>query len=167
MEAPLQIRAATRTDLEAIVRLLAHDPLGATRERVADPLPAGYAQAFAEIESDPRNELVVAESGGEIVGTLQLTFIPNLTYQGRTRAQIEAVRVAEHRRGGGVGAEMIRWAIARARGRGCHLVQLTTDKTRVGARRFYEELGFQATHEGMKLWLDREQGAGSREWGVG
>ena len=153
MEAPLRIRAATRADLAAIVGLLANDPLGATRERATEPLPESYLQAFGEIASDSRNELVVAESDGAIVGTLQLTFMPYLTYQGGTRAQIEAVRVAGHRRGGGIGAQLIRWAIGRAEDRGCHLVQLTTDKSRADAQRFYEELGFRATHEGMKLWL--------------
>ena len=105
MEALTRIRLATRTDLEAIISLLANDSLGATRERATDPLPESYLRAFAEITSDSRNELVVAESDGEIVGTLQLTFIPSLTYQSGTRAQIEAVRVTEHRRGEGVGAQ--------------------------------------------------------------
>jgi GNAT superfamily N-acetyltransferase len=152
-EALLRTRLATRQDLDAIVGLLANDPLGATRERPADPLPESYVRAFAEIESDSRHELVVAELDGEIVGTLQLTIMPYLTYQGGTRAQIEAVRVAEHRRSEGIGARLIRWAVARAKERGCHLVQLTTDKSRANAKRFYEELGFRATHEGMKLWL--------------
>ena len=153
MEALTRIRLATRTDLDSIVSLLANDPLGATRERATDPLPESYLRAFAEIEADSRNELVLAEADGEIVGTLQLTFLPSLTYQGGTRGQIEAVRVAEHRRGEGVGAQLIRWAIARAEDRGCHPVQLTTDKSRADAKRFYEELGFRSTHEGMKLWL--------------
>jgi ribosomal protein S18 acetylase RimI-like enzyme len=148
-----KIRPATRQDLDAIVGLLAKDPLGATRERAADPLPESYVRAFAEIESDSRQKLVVAELDGEIVGTLQLTIMPYLTYQGGTRAQIEAVRVAEHRRSEGIGARLIRWAIARAEERDCHLVQLTTDKSRADARRFYEELGFRSTHEGMKMWL--------------
>jgi GNAT superfamily N-acetyltransferase len=157
-EALLRIRLATRQDLDAIVGLLANDPLGATRERAAHPLPESYVRAFTAIESDSRQELVVAELEGEIVGTLQLTIMPYLTYQGGTRAQIEAVRVGEHRRSEGIGGRLIRWAVARARERGCHLVQLTTDKSRADAKRFYEELGFRSTHEGMKMWLK-----GSRE----
>jgi GNAT superfamily N-acetyltransferase len=157
METSFEIRLAARRDLDAIVGLLANDPLGATRERATDPLPDSYLRAFAEIEADPRQELVVAESEGAIVGTLQLTFIPYLTYEGGTRAQIEAVRVAEHRRSEGIGARLIRWAVARAKERGCHLVQLTTDKSRTEAKRFYEDLGFRATHEGMKRWLTGER----------
>lgn len=149
----MRIRLATSQDLNAIVSLLANDPLGATRECAADPLPEDYVRAFAEIESDGRQELVVAEVDGEVVGTLQLTIIPYLTYQGGTRAQIEAVRVAGPRRGEGVGARLIQWAVVRAKERGCHLVQLTTDKSRMDAKRFYEELGFRATHEGMKMKL--------------
>lgn len=148
-------RSAARDDLETIVELLASDPLGARRERSVGPLPASYERAFAAIEADPHNELLVAELDGEVVGVLQLTLIPNLTYEGGWRAQIEGVRVAATGRGRGIGRAMIEKAIERAVGAGCRLVQLTTDKRRPEAVRFYESLGFQATHEGMKLWLTK------------
>ena len=147
------IRAALRQDLAVIVRLLADDPLGATRERYADPLPDCYTSAFKAIEQDPRNELIVAERDGALVGCLQLTFIPGLTRQGGERAQIDGVRVARALRGQGLGRRLFEWAIARARKRGCHLVQLTTDKSRAEAHDFYKSLGFVASHEGMKLFL--------------
>lgn len=150
----LEIRPAEAGDLPAIVALLADDPLGARRERLADPLPESYTAAFAEIEADPRNELVVAERDGAVVGCLQLTFIPGLSRQGAERAQIESVRVARSERGQGLGRVLFEWAIARARARGCHLVQLTTDKSRPEALKFYESLGFAASHEGMKLALE-------------
>jgi ribosomal protein S18 acetylase RimI-like enzyme len=140
-------------DLPAIVRLLADDPLGAKRERFANPLPASYLRAFEAIDADPNNELVVACQGTEVVGVLQLTFIPYLTYQGGWRALIEAVRIDSKHRSQGLGRTMFQWAIARSRERGCHLVQLTTDKSRADAKRFYESLGFAASHEGMKLFL--------------
>jgi len=149
----LLIRAATRADVPRIVALLADDPLGRERERFADPLPAAYYEAFAAIAADSNNELVVVESAGEVIGVLQITFIPYLTYQGGWRALIEGVRVASSARGHGVGEQLLRWAIACAAERGCHLVQLTTDKQRPDARRFYERLGFVASHEGMKLHL--------------
>jgi GNAT superfamily N-acetyltransferase len=149
----LTFRDARRSDLEVIVGLLADDTLGSTREALLDPLPSSYILAFEDIERDPRNELLVAEDAGTVVGVLQLTYIPGLTYQGGERAQIEGVRVAASHRGRGVGREMIEWAIERARTRGCRLVQLTTDKRRADAHRFYESLGFVASHEGMKLRL--------------
>ena len=149
----LIVRKARRTDVEAIVGMLADDALGAQREELTEPLPHAYHEAFAAIDADPNHELVVGEARGEIVATLQLSYLPYLTYRGGWRAQIEAVRVASEHRGGGVGGDMIRWAIARARERGCHVVQLTTDKMRPDAQRFYEGLGFRATHEGLKLHL--------------
>ena len=149
----LTFRDARRSDLLVIVRLLADDTLGSTREAMLDPLPSSYASAFEDIERDPRNELLVAEDAGTVVGVLQVTYIPGLTYQGGERAQIEGVRVAASHRGRGVGREMIERAIERARTRGCRLVQLTTDKRRPDAHRFYESLGFVASHEGMKLRL--------------
>ncbi len=149
------IRPATRDDVPEIVRLLADDPLGSQREKYQSPLSGPYYDAFFEIDRDPHNELVVAEVRGVVVGTLQLTFIPYLTYLGGKRAQIEAVRVDRNYRGHGVGGELIEWAIRRARKENCHLVQLTTHKTRSDARRFYEQLGFVASHAGMKLDLDR------------
>lgn len=147
------IRPAGRADLTAIVRLLAEDSLGAARERLTEPLPAGYTAAFAAIDADPRNELAVVEAEGEVIGCLQLTFLPGLSYQGAERAQIEGVRIAESRRGQGIGGALIEWAVDRARQRGCRIVQLTTNKTRVDAQRFYGRLGFTASHEGMKLTL--------------
>jgi GNAT superfamily N-acetyltransferase len=152
---PLTFRAAARADLAAIVGMLAADPLGATRESVTEPLAPEYEAAFAAIRDDPNNELLVAECGTALAGVLQLTYLPSLTYRGGWRAQVEGVRVAEGMRGQGVGRALLEEAIARARGRGCRLVQLTTDNRRPEALRFYEQLGFRATHAGMKLQLGR------------
>ncbi|WP_426004608.1 GNAT family N-acetyltransferase [Paenarthrobacter sp. NyZ202] len=145
------LRRAARADLPQILQLLADDQLGAGRES-ADEL-APYEAAFDAIDADPAHLLVVGELGGEVVATCQLSFIPDLSRKGSWRAQIEAVRVSSGLRGHGAGALMIQWAIDQARERGCALVQLTTDKSRVGAHRFYERLGFVASHEGMKLTL--------------
>jgi GNAT superfamily N-acetyltransferase len=150
----LTFRRALRNDVAEIVGLLADDPLGAQRERFTTPLPAPYFEAFAAIDGDPNNELVVAEMTGQIVAALQMTFIPYLTYQGGWRALIEGVRVAAHWRSSGVGKQLFTWAIERARQRGCHLVQLTSDKARADAIRFYESFGFVASHEGFKLHLN-------------
>jgi ribosomal protein S18 acetylase RimI-like enzyme len=150
----LTIRMATRDDVAAIVHLLADDPLGARREQDSAPLPADYDLAFEAIERDPNNELVVVEDAAHrIVGVLQMTFIPYLTYRGGWRALIEGVRVASDARSGGIGRQLFTWAIERAKDRGCHIVQLTSDKARTDAIRFYEGLGFVASHEGMKLRL--------------
>lgn len=151
----LSFRAACVDDLPVLVRMLADDPLGATREVVSDPLPSGYGAAFAAIDADPNNELVLAVLDGVVVGMLQITFIPYLTYQGQWRALIEGVRVSSAVRSRGVGAALFHWAIERARQRGCTMVQLTTDRAREDALRFYERLGFVASHHGMKLHLDR------------
>jgi GNAT superfamily N-acetyltransferase len=151
--APLIFRRARMGDLGVIVRLLADDPIGRMRESSAAELDERYAKAFAAIEQDPNQLLAVAERDGEIVGTLQLSFIPGLTRQGMWRGQIEGVRVAAAERGGGIGRAMIEWAVGESRRRGCGLVQLTSDKRRSGAHAFYEALGFQATHEGYKLPL--------------
>lgn len=150
----IRFRQAVREDLPALVGLLADDPLGASRETVASPLPAGYHAAFDAIERDPNHELVVAQApDGRVVGVLQLSFLPGLSYRGGWRAQIEGVRVAAPLRSSGVGRQLFGWAIARAAERGCQLVQLTSDKARPDAIRFYEGLGFVASHEGMKLRL--------------
>ena len=133
--------------------MLADDELGSRRERFEIPLPAGYLEAFEAIDADPNNERIVATRCDEVVGVLQVTFTPYLTYQGSWRATIEGVRTAAAVRGQGVGGALLRHAIGRAEARGCHLVQLTTDKRRPDALRFYEMLGFEATHEGMKLHL--------------
>lgn len=147
-------RSATREDLPALVRLLADDPLGATREDVRDPVAAAYLRAFDTIAADPHNDLIVATVDGAVAGVLQLTLIPNLTYRGSWRAQIEGVRVAAEQRGRGIGRALVEQAVARATAAGCRLVQLTTDKRRPDAVRFYTALGFTASHEGMKLHLD-------------
>ncbi|MEM8899135.1 MAG: GNAT family N-acetyltransferase [Bacteroidota bacterium] len=145
-------RQATFDDLPQIVKLLAQDELGSPRERYEDPLPDVYIQAFLQIQADPNQELWVVEVAEEgMVGTFQMSYIPNLTYQGRSRAQIEGVRIREDQRGKGLGEAMIRWAIERAQEKGTHLLQLTTNKKRADAIRFYEKLGFTASHEGMKL----------------
>lgn len=149
----LTIRRATSADLAAIVGLLADDALGRSRENPGPPLDPCYGEAFAAIERDPNQFLAVAEEGGEVVGCLQLSFIPGLSRHGLWRGQIESVRVASARRGGGLGRRLFEWAIAECRRRGCGLVQLTTDKARPDALRFYESLGFAASHEGMKLAL--------------
>ena len=152
-ESTLLIRRATRDDLPSIVHMLADDALGATREADVTPLPASYHAAFDAIDRDPHQELIVAEAEGHVIGVLQLTFIPYLTYQGSWRALIEGVRVSSDRRSGGVGRRLIEWCIERARQRGCRMVQLTSDKSRADAIRFYEGLGFVASHEGLKLHL--------------
>jgi len=152
-EPPLSFRVATRADLDDIVRLLADDPLGSRRETYASPLPESYRTAFEKIEKDPNNELVVATLAGRVVGVMQVTFIPYLTYRGSWRALIEGVRVDSSVRSGGIGRKMFEWAIERAKQRGCHLVQLTSDKSRPDAIRFYESLGFVPSHEGLKLHL--------------
>ncbi|MHC4955146.1 MAG: GNAT family N-acetyltransferase, partial [Planctomycetota bacterium] len=129
------------------------DRLGKDRERPDDPLPQSYYKSFDAIDGDPNNELLLATSNDTIVGFLQLTFVPSMTYQGSWRALIEGVRVSREIRGGGIGRKLVQEAIDRAKARGCLWVQLTTNKSREKARRFYESLGFEATHEGMKLRL--------------
>ncbi|WP_189021041.1 GNAT family N-acetyltransferase [Paenarthrobacter histidinolovorans] len=145
------LRRARKGDLPRILALLADDQLGAVRESVDDLAP--YELAFDAIDADPAHLLVVGELDGEVVATFQLSYIPGLSRKGSWRSQIEAVRVSGELRGQGVGALMIQWAVDQARERGCSLVQLTTDKSRVAAHRFYERLGFVASHEGMKLKL--------------
>jgi GNAT superfamily N-acetyltransferase len=148
------LRRAGSADVPALVALVAADQLGAARDGIRDSSDlAAYTAAFEAIDADPAHILVVAESAGEVVGTMQLSFLPGLARRGALRAQIEAVRVAEAARGGGLGAAMMGWAIEEATRRGCALVQLTTDKSRTGAHRFYQRLGFVASHEGMKLAL--------------
>ena len=147
------VREAQQRDLPAIVALYADDQLGSTRERPGEPLAEEYLRAFRAVTDDPRTRLVVAEVDGEVVGTLQLTYLPHLVRRGGERAQIEAVRVASSQRGSGLGRELLTWAVDQARERGCALVQLTTDAARPDAHRFYESLGFTASHVGMKLTL--------------
>lgn len=150
----VELRRAALGDLPAIVGLLADDPLGSSRETGApesDLQP--YRDAFSAVDADAAQLLVVATAAGEVVGTMQLSFIPGLSRRGALRAQIEAVRVRGDYRGQGLGRAMFDWAIGEARRRGCALVQLTTDKTRTEAHRFYDGLGFVASHEGLKLEL--------------
>lgn len=149
----LSFRPATRADVPAIVRMLADDELGRRRERATDPLPESYYMAFESIDRDPNNELLVACRDGVVVGTMQLTFTPSLSFQGRWRATIESVRTDSALRGQGIGAAFMRWAVERARERGAHMVQLSTNNARADAHRFYERLGFTASHVGMKLDL--------------
>lgn len=146
-------RVATRADVPAIVALLADDPLGAVRETVGEDVDAAYWRAFEAIDGDPDNELIVAAAGTDVLGTCQLTFTPSLSRRGGLRMTIEAVQVRTDQRGRGTGAAMMAWALDRARERGCILAQLTTDKRRRDAHRFYERLGFTASHEGLKLGL--------------
>ncbi len=148
----MKFRKANKEDVPDIVRLIANDPLGKQREDYREPLPEKYYQAFEHIAQDPNQELVVVEDESlGLIGTLQLSFIQYLTYQGGVRAQIEAVRIREDQRGKGMGEQLFQWAIQRARAKGAHLLQLTTDKQRPDALKFYEKLGFTASHEGMKL----------------
>lgn len=145
-------RKATSEDVQTIVEMIADDALGSKRENFKIPLPQKYYDAFEQIDSDPNQELIVVENEEEhIIAVFQMTFIPYLTYQGGIRAQIEGVRVHKNHRGLGIGKVVFEWAIKRAQDRGAHLLQLTTDKKRPDAIRFYESLGFKATHEGMKM----------------
>ena len=152
--APVVLRTASALDVPAIVGLLAADQLGATRDG-ADEGEAlrPYLKAFEAIDADPAHLLVVAVSGHVVVGTLQLSFLPGLARRGALRAQIEAVRVHPDGRASGLGTAMVTWAVEEARQRHCALVQLTTDKSRTDAHRFYAQLGFIASHEGLKLAL--------------
>lgn len=148
----LDIRSAVFDDMPAIVALYADDELGSTREASAsDPT---YRNAFTAIEADPNHILAVAELDGNIVGTLLLSFLPGLSRNGAWRAQIEAMRVSSTLRGQGLGQQMLDWAVSEARARGCTLVQLTSDRRRPEAHRFYERAGFRPTHVGFKLDLN-------------
>ncbi|GHA63380.1 GNAT family acetyltransferase [Streptomyces tendae] len=147
----LDIRPATAEDVPAVVAMLADDPLGAQRESPDDLGP--YLAAFERITTDPNQHLVVAVRDGRVVGTLQLTIVPGLSRRGATRSIIEGVRIHGDERGSGLGTQLIEWAIDESRRQDCSLVQLTSDKTRTDAHRFYERLGFTASHTGFKLQL--------------
>ncbi|MEU4267830.1 GNAT family N-acetyltransferase [Streptomyces sp. NPDC026092] len=147
----LEIRPATTDDLPDIVAMLADDPLGAQRESPDDLTP--YTAAFERLAQDPHQHLVVAVRGAMVVGTLQLTVIPGLSRRGSTRSVIEGVRIHAQERGSGLGTQLIEWAIEESRRQDCQLVQLTSDTTRTDAHRFYERLGFEATHLGFKMNL--------------
>lgn len=146
-------RKAKKDDLRDIVFLLAQDEFGKEREIFTEEVGASYQNAFDQIDVDPNQYLMVVEVNGGIIGTCHLTFMPSLTFQGGLRMNIEGVRVVNSYRGQGVGKWMIKQAIIIGRERGCKIIQLTTNKKRIDAIRFYEELGFQATHEGMKMYL--------------
>jgi len=146
------IRRARRDDVETIVRMLADDALGGPRERLENPLPASYFAAFDRVDRDPNLTLVVAEGeGGAVIGCLQLCVLPGLSSQGASRGLIEDVRVASNCRSQGIGEQLVQWALAEARKRGCRLVELLTHHTRVDAQRFYERLGFARSHVGMTI----------------
>lgn len=149
----LTIRRANIDDLPFIVLLLANDSLGAVREDSSLPLQRSYTRAFEAIDADPNQFLAVAVADEEVVGTLQLSFIPNISHRGAWRAQIEAVRVHERMRGSGLGRQFFEWSFEQARQRHCQLIQLTCDRTRPDAHRFYESLGFLPTHTGFKMNL--------------
>jgi ribosomal protein S18 acetylase RimI-like enzyme len=147
----IAIRAARVEDIGVIIAMLADDPLGGPRERIEDPVPQSYLAAFDRITHDPNIQLVVAEDEGAVVGCLQLCILPGLSSQGTSRGLIEDVRVASHCRSRGIGEQMVQWAVAEARTRGCKVVELLTHHTRVDAQRFYERLGFARSHVGMTV----------------
>jgi ribosomal protein S18 acetylase RimI-like enzyme len=147
----VSIRPARREDVPAIVAMLADDHLGRGRERLEEPLPAAYYAAFERIERDPNLTLVVAESEGRVVGCLQLAVLSGISSQGGIRGLLEDVRVASDCRSRGIGEQLMQWAVTEAKARGCNLVELLTHQTRVDAQRFYERLGFTASHVGMTV----------------
>ena len=147
----VSIRPACREDVAAIVTMLADDRLGSARERVEDPLPASYYEAFARVARDQNIQLVVAESEGRVVGCLQLAILPGLSSQGGLRCLLEDVRVASDCRSRGIGEQLVQWAVTEAKARGCNLVELLTHQTRTDAQRFYKRLGFTASHVGMTV----------------
>lgn len=149
----IKFRKAERSDVTHIVRLLAEDDIGITREKYGELIQGSYYEAFDIINADKNNYLIVAELDNQIIGTLQITFITYLTYQGGKRASIEGVRTDQSIRGKGIGKIMLEWAIQKAKEEGCHVVQLTTDKRRPDALEFYKKLGFVVSHEGLKLHL--------------
>lgn len=149
----ISFRTAVIADLPAIVQLLADDQLGANRERLGHELASGYRDGFDAISADPNQNLVVGEVNGLLVGCMQISFIPGISHAGAWRGQIEAVRIRASHRGLGLGEQMMHFAIQQCRDRRCRIVQLTTNKVRADAQRFYARLGFKASHEGMKLEL--------------
>jgi GNAT superfamily N-acetyltransferase len=149
----IQIRRAEESDLPAIVAMLADDPLGREREDTSVPLAKAYRDAFASVGADPNQFLAVMTQAGRVIGTLQITYLAGLSLQGALRGQIEAVRIAADRRGERLGQRLLEWAVEMCRERGCKVVQLTTNKRRANAHRFYERLGFKASHIGYKLEL--------------
>lgn len=151
--AEIAFRRAKRTDIAVIVAMLADDKLGSSREDIREPLAEAYLKAFEAIDTDPNQFLAMMTEADRVVGTLQLTFIAGLSRRGALRGQIESVRVIRDRQGTGLGQKMIEWAVDQCRERGCAIVQLTTDRSRLDAHRFYERLGFKQTHLGYKIDL--------------
>ena len=145
------IRHARRDDLASIIAMLADDALGGGRERIEDPLPQVYFEAFERVQRDPNIQLVVAEGGEGVIGCLQLCILPGVSSQGASRGLIQDVRVASDCRSRGIGEQLVQWAVTEARGKGCKLVELLTHHTRVDAQRFYERLGFARSHVGMTI----------------
>ena len=151
MTPAITIRRTRRNDVPAIVAMLADDHLGRARERIEQPLPRSYYEAFDRVDRDPLFRLVVAEQEGRVVGSLQLCMLPGLSSQGASRALIEDVRVASDCRSRGIGEQLVQWAVGEARSHGCALVELLTHHTRLDAQRFYERLGFTRSHVGMTI----------------
>lgn len=149
------LRDAVLGDLPAIVALLDDDAISRGREDASLPLDPRYEMAFADIDRDPNQRLIVAERDGVVIGTMQLTFLPGIAFRGGRRGQIEAVRIASHLRGEGLGGEMIDWAVEQCRARGCRMVQLMSMRERTDAHRFYQRLGWTKSHFGFKLKLDQ------------
>jgi GNAT superfamily N-acetyltransferase len=149
----LTFREAAAADLPGIVQLLWDDETARHREDPSEPLDPHYIAAFEAIHADPNQHLIAAEREGRLVGTLQLSFLPGLSFRGAWRAQIEAVRIASDVRGQRLGEQMILWAVEQARARDCKMIQLTSTATRTAAHRFYARLGFVQSHVGMKLHL--------------
>ena len=152
-DSKITFRIATEKDLNEVIQLICDDPLGSTREIYSEPLAPEYIQAFHDILADPNNELIVGELQGKVIAVLQLTVIPNLTLKGSKRGLIEGVRVASRFRGQGIGRLLFQFTLERARQRGCQLAQLTSNKSRKEAIKFYSDLGFQASHEGFKIYF--------------
>ena len=154
----LLFREAKQSDLSTLIKMLADDKLGAQREIISNPVDQAYLNTFESINNDPNNELIIVannKTNDAIIGMLQLTFIPYLSHQGAWRCLIESVRIHKDYRGQGLGSDVFKWATQRAKDRNCTIVQLTSDKKRPDAIRFYENLGFKASHEGFKLLLNK------------
>lgn len=157
MNKNLSHRKATINDLSIIVNLLLEDELGKTRESTSPKLDPRYINAFHKIDIDQNQYLMIAENADEIVGTCHLTIMPSLSFSGQTRMQIEAVRILEKYRGQKIGQWMMQEAISYGKSKGASIIQLTTNKKRIKASRFYERIGFEASHEGMKMYLSEEE----------
>jgi len=149
----IKIKQAQESDLDSIIEMIADDALGAKREQYIQPLPESYKTAFDAIRGNSNAKLIVAKEKERVIGIAQIDFITYLTYQGGTRAQIEGVRVHKNYRSQGIGKLLFEYLINLAKERGCHMVQLTTNKERTDAFRFYENFGFVNSHDGFKLFF--------------